>query len=79
MYEHESMHLYFFHVSLVVLNYKKNKKMQGLNWSTSERERTGQLHPRGQKARGDVKRSPRKKRIAARSLSKEPDLILPPV
>lgn len=34
--KHESMHLYFFRVSLVVLNYKKRKKKQGLNWFTLE-------------------------------------------
>lgn len=76
--KHESMHLYFFRVSLVVLNYKKRKKKQGLNWFTLESRGQDVSIQRPEDA-WKVKQSPWKKQFVLWSLSKEPDLVLPPV
>ena len=42
MYEHESMHPYFFRVSLVVLNYKQ----AGFKLVSFRKRRRGHLYPK---------------------------------
>lgn len=70
VYEHESMHLCFFHVSLVVLSYIKagfklvSVRKDGTSLSEKMHVKSG---------------SPWKKQFVWWSLSEEPDLVLPPV